>query len=150
MTAGGRLVDRRPCARNSPASGLHRMKLDEVRQRVLVDRSGVCRALTQRLAVRLADASHVLRGDRRERDELDAVDLDLTQANPVAAALLDLWPLPQPDGERDVSGQDVVVQLAAELHTGDASRWSAASRVVAPRDQPHPSRFSNPSAFAGA
>jgi hypothetical protein len=40
---------------------------------------------------------------------------------PVAAALLDPWPLPQSDGERDVSRQDVVAQLAAELHARDAS-----------------------------
>ena len=60
-------------------------------------------------------------GDRRERDELDGVDLDQTEADPVAAALLDLWPLPQPDRQRDIAAQDVIAQLAAELHNPDAS-----------------------------
>src|SRR3954468_10734792 len=38
-----------------------------------------------------------------------------------APALLDLRPLPEPDRQRDVAGQDVVAQLAAELHLADAS-----------------------------
>ena len=33
-------------------------------------------------------------GDRRERDELDRIDLDHAEADPVAAALLDLRSLP--------------------------------------------------------
>ena len=78
-------------------------------------------ALAQRLTVGLAGPSDVLAGDRRERDKLDGVDLDLTGPDPVAAALLDPWPLPQPDRERDVSGQDVVAQLTAELHVPDAN-----------------------------
>ena len=61
-------------------------------------------------------------GDRRERDELDRVDLDHTGTDPVAAALLDLRPLPQPDRQRDIARQDVIAQLAAELHISDASR----------------------------
>ena len=89
----------------------------------LLQRNGTPRptAPTQRLTVGLADPSDVLAGDRRERDKLDVVDLDLTGADPVAAALLDPWLLPQSDRERDVSGQDVVAQLAAELHAPDAS-----------------------------
>ena len=47
-------------------------------------------ALAQRLAIGLARSSDVLPSDRRERDKLDGVDLDLTGADPVAAALLDL------------------------------------------------------------
>jgi hypothetical protein len=35
--------------------------------------------------------------------------------------LLDSRALPQSDRQRDVSGQNVVAQLAAELHIGDAS-----------------------------
>jgi hypothetical protein len=77
-----------------------------------VDRFGVCGALAQYLAVRLAGFSDVLPGDRREWDELDAVDLDLTGAYLVAAALLEPGPLPQSDRERDVSSQEVVAQLA--------------------------------------
>ena len=102
-------------------SGAHRMKLDSIDERVLVDRPSVCGALAQRLAVGLACSSDVPRRDRRERDKLDRVDLDLTEADPVAAALLDLRPLPQSDRQRYVSGQNVVSQLAAELHIRDAS-----------------------------
>jgi hypothetical protein len=98
-----------------------RVELNEINERVLVDWPGVRGALAQRLAVGLAGSSDVLRGDRRERDKLDGIDLDLTEADPVAAALLDPWPLPQSDGERDVSPKDVVAQLAAELHAGNAS-----------------------------
>lgn len=99
----------------------HHVELDSIDERVLVDRLSVCCTLAQRLAVKLAGSSHVLGGDRRERDTLDRIDLDLTRTDAVAAALLDAWLLPQSDGEGDVSGQDVVAQLAAELHAPDAS-----------------------------
>lgn len=75
----------------------------------------------QRLAVRLARSSDVPPGDRRERDQLDRIDLDLAEADPVAAALFDAWLLPQPDRERDVPGKDVVAQLPAELHNRHAT-----------------------------
>ncbi len=109
-------------ARLLPGSitGAHRVELDSVNERVLVDRPGVRGALAQRLAVGLAGSSDVLRGDSRERDKLNGVDLNLTGADPVAAALLDPWPLPQSNRERDVSGQDVVAQLTAEIHTRNA------------------------------
>jgi hypothetical protein len=88
--------------------GAHRVELNSIHERVLVDRPGVRGALAQRLAVGLAGSSDVLPRDRRERDKLDGIDLDLTGADPVAAALLDPWPLPQPDRERDISRQNVV------------------------------------------
>ena len=97
------------------------MELDPVDERVLVDRPRVRGAVAQGLAVGLAGSPDVRLGDRRERDKLDGVDLDQTGADPVAPALLDLWPLPQPDRQRDIAGQDVIAQLAAELHTPDAS-----------------------------
>ncbi len=97
------------------------MKLDAIDQRVLVDRPGVRGSLPQRLAIGLAGSPDVPPGDRRERDQLYGVDLDLTGADSVAAALLDPRPRPQPDRERDVSGQDVVAQLPAEFHNRDAS-----------------------------
>ncbi len=92
------------------------MELDAIDERVLVDRPRVRRAPAKRLAVGLAGSPDVGGGDRRERDELDGIDLDLTGPHPVAPSLLDLWALPQSDGERDVSRKDVVAQLAAELH----------------------------------
>jgi hypothetical protein len=70
------------------------VELDPINERVLVDRPGVRGALAQRLTVGLAGPSDVRPGDRRERDKLYCIDLDLTEADPVAAALLDPWPLP--------------------------------------------------------
>jgi hypothetical protein len=111
------------------------VELNPIDKRLLVDRPGVRGALAQRLAVGLAGSSDILPGDRRERDKLDGVDLDLAGADPVAAALLDPWPLPQSDRERDIPGQDVVAQLAAELHTRDAS----GARYRQSPDSPQPS-----------
>jgi hypothetical protein len=98
------------------------VELDSIDERVLIDRPGVRGAPAQGLAVGLARSSDVLPGERSERDELDGVDLDPTRADPVAAALLNPRPLPQSDRERDVSGQNVAAQFAAELHTRHASR----------------------------
>jgi len=102
------------------------MYLDPVDERVLLDRARVRGAVAQGLAVGLAGSPDVRLGDRRERDELDGVDLDQAGADPVAAALLDLGPPPQPDRQRDIAGQDVIAQLTAELHTPDANRSRAA------------------------
>jgi hypothetical protein len=52
-------------------------------------------ALAQRLAVGLAGSPHVLPGNRRERDELDRIDFDLTGPDPVATAQLDPRLLPK-------------------------------------------------------
>ena len=98
------------------------MELDPVDEGVLVDRPRMRGTLPQGLAVGLAGSPDIRLGDRRERDELDRVDLDHTGTDPVAAALLDLRPLPQPDRQRDIARQDVIAQLAAELHISDASR----------------------------
>lgn len=81
------------------------MKLDSINERVLPDRPGVRCAPAQSLAVGLARPSDVGLRDCSEGDELDCVDLDLPRAHPVAAALPDLRPLPEPDRERDVSRQ---------------------------------------------
>jgi hypothetical protein len=97
------------------------VELDPVDEGVLVDRPRVRGAVAEGLAVGLAGLPDVRLGDRRERDELDGVDLDQTGADPVAAALLDLWPLPQPDRQGDIASHDVITQLAAELHTPNAS-----------------------------
>jgi hypothetical protein len=110
-----------PTRTASSVFGAHRVQLDPVDEGVLVDRPCVRGAVAQGLAVGLAGAPDVRLGDRRERDELDGVDLDQTGADSVAAALLDLWPPPQPDRQRYIAGQHVIAQLAAELHTPDAS-----------------------------
>jgi hypothetical protein len=99
------------------------MELDAVHERVLSDRPGVCGAPTERLAVGFAGSSYIVPCDRCERDEFYGVDLDRAETDPVATAWLDPWPLPQPDRERDIARQHVVAQLAAELHTRDASGY---------------------------
>lgn len=116
-------------------SGPQDVKLNSIDGRVLVDRPGVRGTLAQRLAVRLAGPSDVLPGDRHEWDKLDGIDLDLSQPDPVAAALPDPWPLPQSDRESDISGQDVVTQFAAELHVRDRNGDSmrAARELTRPR-----------------
>ena len=101
------------------------MELDPVDEGVIVDRPRVRGAVAQGLAVGLAGTPDVCLGDRGERDELDRVNLDQTEADPVAAALPDLRPLPEPDRQRDIAGQDVIAQLAAELHTPDARPYGA-------------------------
>src|SRR4051812_21873384 len=93
------------------------MKLQSVDEGVLVDRPRVRGALAQSLAVGLARSPDGSLRDRRERDGFDGVDLDQTEADPVPAALRDLWPLPQADRQRDIAGRDVVTQPAAELRT---------------------------------
>ena len=84
------------------------MEFDSIDERFLAHRTGVGGALAQSLAIGLAGLLDVLGGDRREWDEVDGVDLDLTGADPIAASLLDPCAPPQPNRERDVSGQDVV------------------------------------------
>jgi hypothetical protein len=54
-------------------------------------------APAQHLAIGFAGSSHVVAIDRRERDKLDGVDLDLTKADPVTAAPPDPRLLPQAD-----------------------------------------------------
>ena len=67
--------------------GAQRVELDAVHEGVLVDRACVRGSVTQGLAVGLACSPDVRLGDRRERDELDGVDLDLTRTDPVAPTL---------------------------------------------------------------
>ncbi len=54
----------------------HGVELDPVDERVVVYRPGMGGAMTKGLAVGLAGSSDVRLGDRRERDQLDRVDLD--------------------------------------------------------------------------
>src|SRR5215203_403445 len=94
----------RPTRRSTSVFGAYRVELDPVDEGVLVDWPGVRGSAAQGLAVGLAGLPDVRVADRRERDELDGVDLDQAGADAVAAALLDLWPLPQPNRHRDNAG----------------------------------------------
>ena len=96
------------------------MKLDAIDEGLLIDRPRVRRAPAQGFAIGFARSPDVRFGDRRKWDELYGVDLDQAVADPVAAALLDLRPRPQPDRHGDIARQNVIAQLAAELHTRDA------------------------------
>src|SRR3954453_14931064 len=102
------------------------MEPDPVDAGVPAARARVRGAGAQGLAGGLACSSDVRLRDRRERNELHGVDLDHTGADPVQAARLDLWALPKPDRQRDIAGQDVVAQLAAELHTPDSASGRSA------------------------
>jgi hypothetical protein len=94
------------------------VKLDPVEHRVISNRSGVGGTLPKRLTVALAGGSNLLRGDRRERHEVQLVDFDLPSPHPIAPARLDLWSTPKTEGNGDVSGYHRLAQLGAELHVG--------------------------------
>ena len=102
--------------RRESAVDAHGVELNSIDERVLVDRSGVCGALAQCLAVELAGTLDIVGRYRGERHQLDAVDLNLAEPNCVASARLDPRLLPQSYRERDVARQDATAQLAAELH----------------------------------
>src|SRR5215211_4801665 len=99
-----------------------RRTLGSLDEGVVVDGPGMRGSVAQGLAVGLAGLSDVRLGDRRERDKLDGVDLDQAGSDPVAAALLDLWPLPQPNRQRDIAGRTSSrnSRLKARLCAGDA------------------------------
>jgi hypothetical protein len=97
------------------------MELDPVHEGVISDRTGMRGALAQGLEVNFAGSPDVLGGDGGEGKKFDQVYFDLTRPDPVAASLANPRLLPQPDRKRDVSGQDVIAQLRAELHTPDAT-----------------------------
>src|SRR6185369_14049252 len=67
-----------PARPPAPRSALatHRVQLDPVHECVLADRPRMGRASAQGLQVGLAGTPDIGLGDRRERDELDGVDLD--------------------------------------------------------------------------
>ena len=92
------------------------MELDPIQQSVLVDWTRVCGAATKGFDVDLAGLSEVLVGDRREREQLDLVDLDRHGFAPVDAADLDLRPRPQPVRNRDGSVCHPIAKVKAELH----------------------------------
>ena len=110
------------------------MELDAVKQGVMADRTRVCSAATKGLDVFLSGPSKVLVCDRREREQLDVVDLDRHGSAPVDAADLDLRPRPQAVRDRDGSVRHPIAKVRTELHrailspasrraTGGRGRW---------------------------
>src|SRR6476620_10517825 len=110
-------MERRRCLRND-------VELDAVHQRLVVDRSRVRGARPERLEIPFTRSTYVGSCDTRERDHLHRIDFDPYRAGNVLTAYLDLWPLPEPERQRDASRGDSVAQLGAELHAlrlGDAA-----------------------------
>jgi hypothetical protein len=68
----------------------------------LVDRPG---GRARWRSVSRSSSSDVVRPDRRKRNKLDGIDLDLSGAGPIAAIPIDAWLLAPSDGERDVAGE---------------------------------------------
>ncbi len=98
------------------------MEADSIDERGVVDRTGVRRTSAKRLAARLARLTHVTVRDGTERNELDRVDLDGTQANPVALSDGDARLLPQPHGDRDVAGERELPKVRTEVHRREVSQ----------------------------
>jgi hypothetical protein len=108
------------------------MELDAVEQGVIVDRTRVCSAATKGLEVVLSGPSKVLVGDRREREQLDVVDLDRHRSAPVDAADLDLRPRPQAVRDSDGSVRHPIAKARTELHRAilsPATRRATGDRV---------------------
>ena len=98
------------------------MELHAVDERVIVDRARVCSASTKGLNVGLARPSKIVVGDRRERQQLDLVDLDHHGTAPVDASDLDLWSRPEAVGEGDGSVRYSIAKIRAELQAAIVSR----------------------------
>src|SRR5438477_5774935 len=103
------------------------MELHAVEQGVILDRSGVCSASTEGLKIGLAGPSEILVCDRRERQQLDLVDLDHHGTAPVDASDLDLWSRPEAVGDGDGSVCYSIADISAELHTAIVSPDADAS-----------------------
>jgi hypothetical protein len=96
--------------------------------------------LAQCLAVGFAGSSDVLLEDRPERDKLDGVDLDLTEADRVAAALLDACGRSHSRNERAMSPANTSLRNSRLTSTPgtlacDASVDAAPVRAPAKEDR---------------
>ena len=80
------------------------MELDSIEDGVVVDRSGVSRALTQRLSIRFTRPTEVIRADRVERDQVDRIDLDVGVADGIGATNWNHRSLPEAKGDSDAAG----------------------------------------------
>ncbi len=87
-----------------------------VQDGVIVDGPGVCSASAKSLDVGLSRPSKILVCDRRERQQVDLVDLDHHGTAPVDTSDLDLWSRPQAVGDGDGSVRYSTAKIRAELH----------------------------------
>lgn len=97
------------------------MELHAVEEGVIVDRAGVCRASTKGLKIGLSRPSEILVCDRRERQQLDLVDLNHDGTAPVDAPDLDLWSRPETVGDGNGSVRYSIADVSAELHAARVS-----------------------------
>jgi hypothetical protein len=93
------------------------MELDAVEEGVVVDRAGMCGASTKGVKVGFSRPSEIVVCDRRERQQLDLVDLDHHGSTPVDASDLDLRSRPEPVGDGDGSIRHSIAEINAELHS---------------------------------
>ena len=94
----------------------HDMKLHPVQDGVIVDGPGVCGASAKGLNVGLSGPSKILVRDRRERQQVDLVDLDQHGTAPVDTSDLDLWSRPEAVRDRDGSVRYSTAKVRAEPH----------------------------------
>ena len=106
----------------------HDMELHAIDEGVIVDRSSVCSTSTKSLKVGLSRQREILVCDRRERQQLDVVDLNHHGTAPVHASDLDLWSRPEPVGDCDAPVSYSISEISAELHAAIVSRNADASR----------------------
>src|SRR5437870_9360557 len=104
------------------------MELHAVDEGVIVDRAGVCSASTKGLEIRLSRPSEILVCDRRERQQLDLVDLDHDETAPVDASDLYLWSRPEAVGDGDGSVRYSIADIGAELHAAFCRRTPTPTR----------------------
>src|SRR5256714_5364316 len=132
----------------------HDMELHAVDEGVVMDRAGVCSASAKSLSVGLSRPSKIVVSDRRERQQLDLVDLDHHGTAPVDASDLDLWSRPEAVGEGDGSVRYSIAKIRAELHAtivspdagAEPAFWDAC-RAVAFRCERRPGHARQNSGF---
>ena len=86
-----------------------------------MDRAGMSSSSTKRLEVRLSGPNKIVGCDRRERQQLDLVDLDHHGTALVDATGLDLGSRPEAIGDGDGSVRYSVPEISAELQTAIVS-----------------------------
>lgn len=72
------------------------------------------RTFAERLSIMFARLTHVLSGDRVERDQVDRVDLNVGVADRIHTTDSHSWPLPQAKGDGDAACDDLVAELSTE------------------------------------
>jgi hypothetical protein len=112
------------------------MELHAVQEGVIVDRAGLCSAPTKSLKVGLSRPCKIVVRDRRERQQIDVVDLDHHGTAPVDTSDLDLRSRPEPVRDRDAPVRHSIAEISAELHAAIVSRNADADPAVDAVSQP--------------